>query len=289
MPQLGIGTWQSKPEQVGAAVEHAVKVGYRHIDCAWIYSNQKEVGDAIKRCIPKYIQSRAELFITSKLWNTDHKPDRVKHACKTTLNELKIDYLDMYLIHWPVALLNDNETVDRSAKIQDTWQAMQALVEEGLVKSIGVSNFSEEHLHTLIDETDIIPTTNQIEVHPLLTQSKLLDYCQQNGIVVTAYSPLARGSTSKAAQDDPRYDLLNQKTVRDIAAKYNKSPAQVCIRWALQKQLIVIPKSVTPRHIEENLHVFDFTLDADDMTAINKLNINHRTVVPKWYKFPDQQ
>lgn len=286
MPAFGLGTWRSEPGSVGTAIEYALThPNYRHIDCAAIYGNEPEIGAAFQKVFSAGQVKREDVFITSKLWNTEHDPKNVEAACRKTLADLRLDYLDLYLIHWGIPFIHNgkNETVadgmvqTEPISIQQTWQALENLVEKGLVKSIGVANFTAPMILDLLSYAKIKPAVNQIEIHPYNTQLELVDYCQKNDIQVTAYSPL--GSTGGEALKP-----LADKTIISLAKKHHKTPAQILIRWSLQRGLIVIPKSTKPERILENSQVFDFELLAKDMEQINQLNKNYRFVDPSdWW------
>ncbi|OGY17599.1 MAG: hypothetical protein A2784_00630 [Candidatus Chisholmbacteria bacterium RIFCSPHIGHO2_01_FULL_48_12] len=267
IPQIGLGTWKAEKDKVGAAVEYAVKeAGYRHIDCAPIYENEAEIGEELAKL------NRDELFVTSKLWNTDHHPDIVERACRRTLADLKLDYLDLYLMHWGISQ-------PKPIPIQTTWRAMEKLVDRGLVKSIGVANFTTMMLVDLLTYARIKPTVNQIEIHPYNSQKELVTYCQQQGIQVTAYSPLGSWRGKQV--------LLNDLVIKNIAEIHGKTAAQVLIKWSLQRGLVVIPKSTTPERIAENIDVFNFELIDKQMQQINGLNKNQRIVDPiEWWGIP---
>ncbi|WP_285767801.1 aldo/keto reductase [Peribacillus sp. SI8-4] len=250
MPQLGFGVFKVKNgNETVEAVKKAIEVGYRAIDTAAIYENEEGVGQAISECgVP-----REELFITSKVWNTEQGYDTTLQAFDDSLKRLGLEYLDLYLIHWP-----------GKDKYLDTWKALEKLYKDGKVKSIGVSNFHVHHLENLLANCEVKPVVNQIELHPLLTQGEIRDYCEKNEIMVEAWSPLGRGN------------LLEEPTINHIAKKHGKSPAQVLIRWHLQHDIVVIPKSITPARIEENAQVFDFSLSLNEMNQIDALNKNER-------------
>lgn len=251
IPQLGFGTWQVPDEEAYRSVLEALRVGYRHIDTAAIYGNEEGVG----RAIAESDVAREELFVTTKLWNDMHKTDDARRGIETSLEKLGLDYLDLYLIHWPATVKYGDEFVQ-------AWDAMQEFKAEGLVKSIGVSNFHPEHLDKLNGE---VPVIDQVEIHPTLAQTELRSELDRRGIKVESWSPLGSGA-----------DLKNE-TIGAIASQLDKSVAQVIIRWHLQHGLIVLPKSVTPARIAENFEVFDFELSDDNMSTIDGLDADNRT------------
>ncbi|KAI1390434.1 NADP-dependent oxidoreductase domain-containing protein [Hypoxylon trugodes] len=283
MPAVGLGTWLSQPDEVKRAVTAALKTGYRHVDSAAAYGNEKQVGEGIKASgVP-----RKEIFITSKLWNTHHAPEDVEEAVDKSLSDLQLDYLDLYLIHWPVAYRKSNVVIQplRSdgyidivdSSLNETWSAMEKLVQKGKVRSIGVSNFTvskiQDLMKTLLVEcrATIKPAVNQIEAHPYLQQRDLLGWCKKEGIVITAYSPLGNN-----IYNFPR--VVDDPLVISIAEKLGKSPAQVLISWAVQRGTSVLPKSVTPARIENNYQ--DFELSQDDFDAIQSLERHQRNNFP---------
>ncbi|TDL33088.1 aldo/keto reductase [Jeotgalibacillus sp. S-D1] len=253
MPQIGLGVWQVEDGKVAAdSVRKAIETGYRSIDTAAIYQNEKGVGQGIKESgVP-----REELFITTKVWNADQGYDTTIKALDESLEKLGLDYVDLYLIHWPMP--------DKDRYI-DTYKAMEKLYEDGKVKAIGVCNFEIDHLQRLMDECTVKPAVNQVECHPYLGQHEMKEFCAKNDIYLESWSPIMQGG-----------EVLKDEAIRNIAEKYGKEPAQVVIRWHLQSNSIVIPKSVTPSRIESNFDVFDFELTDDEMRTINDLDRNER-------------
>uniref|UniRef100_V5GQ24 Aldose reductase n=1 Tax=Anoplophora glabripennis TaxID=217634 RepID=V5GQ24_ANOGL len=282
-PIFGLGTWKSKPGEVKEAVKYAISVGYRHIDCAHIYENEPEIGSALSEVFKEGIVKREELYITSKLWNTMHRPDLVEPAIKTTLKNLQLEYLDLYLIHWPFALKEegalfptnpDGTTAYSDVDYLDTWKAMEAVQKKGLTKSIGVSNFNKKQLERLLQNSTIPPATNQIEVHPYLNQKKLIDYCTSKKIVITAYSPLGSPDRPWAKPGDPQ--LLDDPKIVALGKKYKKTPAQVVLKYQVQRGNITIPKSVTKSRILQNFDIWDFNLTAEDIALLDSFDCNGR-------------
>lgn len=251
IPRLGLGVFQTAAgEEARRAVEYALEAGYRHIDTAKIYRNEADVGEAIRRCgVP-----REEIFVTTKLWNSDHGYDAAQRACDASLKSLGLAYLDLYLIHWPVQGLRN-----------ESWRALTKLLEDKKCRAIGVSNFTARHLKELLDSSPVVPAVNQVEMSPFLYQKELVQFCRDKGICMEAYSPLTKGQR------------LNHPAIKEAASKYGRSPAQILIRWALQHDFIVIPKSSKRERIIENGQVFDFEIDAADMKSLDNLDEGLRT------------
>ncbi|KAI4459520.1 aldo/keto reductase [Holotrichia oblita] len=284
IPIFGLGTWKSKPGEVTQAVKDAIDAGYRHIDCAHLYDNEKEVGAAIAEKIRDGTIKREDLFITSKLWNTFHRPDLVEGAIKITLNDLGLEYVDLYLVHWPTAYKEGGSLFpEKDGKIEfsyvdyiDTWKAMEKLVGKGYTKSIGISNFNKKQVERILAEAKIKPVNNQVECHPYLNQRKLIDFCQAHGITITAYSPLGSPDRPWAKPDDVR--LMDDSKLKQLATKYNKTVAQILLRYQVQRGVITVPKSVTKSRIIENFDIFNFELQKNDMDYIDSFDCNGRFV-----------
>jgi methylglyoxal/glyoxal reductase len=252
IPRLGLGVYQTPPgESTLRAVRYALKIGYRHIDTAWLYGNEGDVGRAI---LESGIE-REEIFITTKVWNSDQGYRSTLAACERSLLRLGLPYVDLYLIHWPV-----------EGQSNDTWKAMIQLLKEGKTRAIGVSNYEIFHLQEILENFDVLPSVNQVEFHPFLYQEKLLEFCKINDIQLAAYSPLTRGQK------------LDHPTLVGLAKKYDKTSAQLLIRWSLQHGLIVIPKSIRENRMRENIQVFDFQLEETDMKLLNSLNEDLHTI-----------
>ncbi|QGG92515.1 aldo/keto reductase [Agrobacterium sp. MA01] len=247
IPQVGLGVWQTPNDEAAPAVKAALSAGYRHVDTAAVYENEEGVGEGIRQSGI----DRSEIYLTTKLWNTEQGYDQTLKAFDASLKRLGTDYVDLYLIHWPSA---------HRGLFVDTWKAFVKLKEEGRAKSIGVSNFYPEHIEKIIAETGVTPVINQIELHPDFQQREARAFHEKHGIATQSWSPLGQGK------------LLGHSTIADIAAKLGRTPAQVIIRWHIDNGLVVIPKSVTPSRISENFKVFDFKLSAEDLDTLNGLD-----------------
>ncbi|WP_374633683.1 aldo/keto reductase [Ferrovibrio sp.] len=255
IPQIGLGVWKADDAQAAEAVRTAIAAGYRHVDTAAIYGNEAGVGEGIRSAGVK----REEIFVTTKLWNDAQGSDSALKAFDASLKRLGLDYVDLYLIHWPAP---------RKNLYTETWRMLIRLKEQGRVKSIGVSNFMPEHLDRIIDETGIVPVLNQVELHPAFQQPALRAAHARHGIVTEAWSPLGQGK------------LLDNPALKAIAAKHKRTAAQVILRWHLQSGYVAIPKSVTPSRIKENFDLFNFALDAEDLAAIAKLDDKNGRIGP---------
>lgn len=287
LPAIGLGTWKADPGEVGQAVEAALQTGYRHIDCAAIYGNEAEVGEALQRVFSRGEIRREDVHITSKLWNNAHLKDDVVPALKKTLSDLRLDYLDLYLIHWPVAFRSGLEgfpegesdllTPDQ-APVGETWAAMLEARDEGLTRHAGVSNFSARKLDGLAAEGLERPEMNQVELHPYLQQDELLTYCRDHEILVTAYSPLGSSDRPDAMKSENEPSLLDNDLIGSIAQERQVSPAQVLIAWAVCRGTAVIPKSTNPEHIRSNLEAGEVELSDSDIERIGPLDAHYRYI-----------
>ena len=286
IPTIGLGTWKSEKGEAGSAVHEALKAGYTHIDCAPIYKNEPEIGEAFTAAFNSGVISREDLWVTSKLWNNAHAPRHVRPALERTLKDLQLDYLDLFLIHWPVSFRQDIEfpkNVDEfigpgEIPIIETWGAMEEMVKKGLCKAIGVSNFSLKKLSDLKNQAGIQPVMNQVELHPHLQQAELLSYCRNNAVALTAYSPLGSPDRPAPLKKDREPSLLGHPVVGQIADEIKATQAQVLLCWAIQRGTVAIPKSVSAERLQENLKAAEFVLDRDQMSRITRLDQGYRYI-----------
>lgn len=286
MPALGLGTWRSEPAEVYDAVLEALRAGYRHIDCAQMYKNEREVGQALDYAFRFGIVKREEIFVTSKLWNSDHAPARVEAAINRTLANLQLKYLDLYLIHWPVAVkegidfpVQADELVPLSEiPLANTWAAMIELKQKSLTRHIGVANFNIPKINDLQTITKVLPEVNQVEIHPYFQQNELVDFCQKKGIIVTAYSPL--GGKRMA---DKGISIQADTIIAEIAAKHKVTPTQVILAWNIERGVVVIPKSINKNRIIENFETLKLKLSKNEMAQIAQLNRNLRVTQGEYW------
>ncbi|CAK8693840.1 unnamed protein product [Clavelina lepadiformis] len=282
MPVLALGTSKMCGDEVHRAIAAAIDSGYRHIDCAHVYGNEKQVGEAIQAKIKDGSVTREELFITGKLWSSFSRPEHMEKAIDRSLRNMQMDYFDLYLIHWPIPLVHcgfeklipldqtGKKIIDKDANYVKTWKAMKHFVESGKARAVGVSNFNSIQISRLLRESDVIPAVNQIEVHPYLNQEKLIAFCHDREVVVTGYCCM--GSRDRPSVLASGINLLEDDVMVRLAAKYGKSPAQIALRFGVQRGIGVVAKSATPSRILENTKIFDFVLSEEDMTALMALD-----------------
>ncbi|HIK90696.1 MAG TPA: aldo/keto reductase [Planctomycetes bacterium] len=294
LPKIGFGFWKVEKEKTAEVCRNAIEVGYRHLDCACDYGNEVEVGQGIAQAIGDGLCERDDLWVTSKLWNTYHAPEHVQAACEKSLADLGLEYLDLYLIHFPIAqrfvpfeksyppgwFFNPNATnptiEEARIPVSDTWQAMEELAKSGLVRNIGICNFGTSQIRDLLSYAKIRPSVLQVETHPYLTQEKLSRFCKQEKIAYTAFSPLGAQSYFSLGMADPAEAVLENPVVKTISAATGRTAAQVLLRWGVQRGTAVIPKTSSRDRMEENINVFDFQLTEGQMKAISSLDQGRR-------------
>lgn len=296
MPVVGLGCWKIEGKVLADTVYSAIKAGYRCIDEACDYGNEKEAGEGIARAIKDGVVERKDLWVTSKLWNTYHRKEHVLAACKRSLADLGVDYLDLYLVHFPISLKfvpfenmyppewvyfdpvsgAPQGMVEDLVSIQETWEAMEDLVAQGLVKNIGFCNIGVTQLRDILSYAKVKPSVLQVELHPYNTQEKLLRFCKDKGVAVTGFSNLGAGSYVELGMATVQESCMNEEIVKSAATAHGKTAAQVVLRWAVQRGYAIIPKSTKPERLAENIDVFSFSLTDDEMVAISALNKNRR-------------
>lgn len=274
-PIIGLGTYLSKSGEGAQAVKDAIDIGYRHFDTAYFYENEKEIGEAIRSKIEEGVVKREDIFITSKVWNNFHRPDLAKAALDITLSNLGLGYVDLFLIHWPYAYKDgwDMRPVNKNDKViysdvdyVETWKALEECVKAEKIKSIGLSNFNKEQILKILENAEIKPVNNQVECHPYLNQTKLIEFCKSKDITVTAYRPIS------PPDEFTNVTPLNDPVIEKIAQKLNKSVGQVLIRFQIQRGVIAIPKSIKKSRLQSNFNVFDFNIPDEDMKALMSLD-----------------
>ncbi|MXV38508.1 aldo/keto reductase [Flavobacteriaceae bacterium Ap0902] len=287
IPMLGLGTWKAEKGQVHDAIINALKMGYRHFDCAHIYQNEEEIGQAFQTAFDQGLVKREDLWITSKLWNNSHNKEEVEPAIRRTLENLQLNYLDLYLVHWPIAYKNDFENPQHrdeyytpgEVSLGETWSGMIQAKRDGLAKHIGVSNFNIHQIKQIIDETQEIPEMNQIESHPYLRQEELKEHADSTGYFLTAYKPIGSGGRVTHAMENKKLpNLFENEVIQKIARDSDATEAQVLLAWQLQRGIIVIPKSVHKDRQQENLNAINIHLNDDQMQEINALDEHLRFV-----------
>jgi len=283
MPFIGLGLWKAEQGTVADAVVQAIKLGYRHFDSAADYGNEKQSGEGFKRAFDSGLVKREDLFITSKLWCTYHAREHVRPALDRILSDLQLEYIDLFLVHFPIALEYVDPKVKypvgwtgkqaKEATIRETWEAMEALLETGKVKNIGISNFNTQVIMDLLRYAKVVPACNQIEIHPMLPSTRLVQYCQHHNIQVVAFSPLGQQSYLDMNEWSKTHtSLLQSEEVKSIGSKYGKTNAQVLLRWSIQRGVAAIPKSTNAERLKENLNIFDFKLSDEDMKQLTNFN-----------------
>lgn len=289
MPTIALGTYLGFDEKgvvtpknnlVRDVIAQAINLGYRHIDTASVYGTEQQIGEAIRMKIQEGVIKREDIFLTTKLWNTAHKREQVAVALKESLNKTGLDYVDLYLVHWPMGL-NANYSYS-DVDYMETWMGMEDIQRLGLAKSIGVSNFNKEQLQRVIKESSIKPAALEIEVHPQLIQTELIELCKSEGIIVMGYSPL--GSLVMRFGIDFPGPKMSDPLLMDLARKYGKTSTQIVLRWAVDRGVVPLPKTVTSKYLSQNLDIFDFKLQPEEIDQINKYNTNTRYTIPSFWQ-----
>ncbi|GHB24423.1 aldo/keto reductase [Mongoliitalea lutea] len=294
LPIIGLGTWKSKPGQVYQAVLWALESGYRHIDCAAIYNNQSEVGEALTKAFGDGLVKREDVFITSKLWNSNHRLEDVEEGLTKTLSELRLSYVDLYLMHWPISFKKGVEFAQnreefytyQDVPLTQTWEGLESCYIKGLTKHIGMSNFNIAKLSEILDNCKIKPEMNQVEMHPFLPQEKLVKFCKDQGLLMTAYSPLGSGDRASSIKKEDEPDLMNHDLIQDLANKYGCSNAQILIAYSVARGIAVIPKSVNQERIKQNLEAITIELSDEDMLALKNIGKNYRFIDGRFFTGP---
>ncbi|CAJ2679415.1 NADP-dependent D-sorbitol-6-phosphate dehydrogenase-like [Trifolium pratense] len=289
MPIIGLGVWRMQGQEIKDLILNSIKIGYRHFDCAADYKNESEVGEALKEAFDTGLVKREDLFITTKLWNSDH--GHVVEACKDSLKKLQLDYLDLYLVHFPVATRHTGVgttdsalgedgvlDIDTTISLETTWHAMEGLVSSGLVRSIGISNYDIFLTRDCLAYSKIKPAVNQIETHPYFQRESLVKFCQKHGICVTAHTPL--GGAAANTEWFGTVSCLDDQVLKGLAEKYKKTAAQIALRWGIQRKTVIIPKTSKLERLKENFQVFDFELSKEDIEVITNMDKKYRTNQP---------
>jgi len=294
MPAIGLGTWKMEDGTATAAVKTALESGYRHIDCAPIYLNEPDVGAAFDEVFRQDTVNREDVWVTSKLWCNRHRPDLVQGALQTTLADLKLDYLDLFMIHWPIVFRDDVHRPEKpddfisleNMPLFDTWRAMEACVDAGLCRNIGVCNFSTKKLKALLPDCRIKPAANQVECHPFFPQTELFEFCNSQGIQFVAYSPLGSGDRPERMRSDSDPNLFENSVIKGIAEARQISPGQVMLAWAVTRGSAAIPKSSNPGRLAENLATGSMDLSKEEMAAIDEIGLIYRYVHGRFWEMP---
>ena len=294
MPVIGLGTWKMDDGVATNSVATAIQLGYRHIDCAPIYLNEPDVGKALSRSFADGVVTREELWITSKLWCNRHRPDLVATALKQTLADLQLDYLDLFMIHWPIVFRHDIHRPEQPTDfiplermpLIDTWQAMEDCADQGLCRNLGVCNFNSENLQQILAGCRIHPFANQVECHPYLRQRGLLNFCESNQVQLVAYSPLGSGDRPERMRDQSDPGLFQDDTIRQLADANACSPAQLLLAWAVNRGTVAIPKSTNSARLTDNLGAAELKLDSETMKQLDSLPTQHRFVHGRFWEMP---